>query len=235
MGFLLVFVAVLVGTVVQGSVGFGLALVLVPVLALIRPEVLPATVLLLTMPMAVFMAASERHSVDVSGLIPILVGRFAGTLAGVGLLALVPAGCLSALFGGVVLAAVLVSVLSPRVRLRRRTKFVGGLASGAMGTAGGIGGPPLALVYQDRSGPEVRSTLAVAFAAGTTISLVALFLADRVGREHLSLTLQLLPALLFGLLFARWMAPLLDGRWMRPAILLFAAVSGVAAMLSALY
>lgn len=234
MGFLLVFAAVVVGTVVQGSVGFGLALVLVPVLALIRPEVLPAAVLLLTMPMAAFMAASERRSVDVSGLLPILVGRFAGTLAGVGLLTLVPAGFLSALFGGIVLAAVLVSVSRPRIRLRGRTKFVGGLASGAMGTAGGIGGPPLALVYQERSGPEIRSTLAVAFAVGTTISLVALFLVGRVGGEHLSLTLQLLPALLLGLLFARWMSPLLDGRWTRPAILLFAAVCGIAAVLSAL-
>lgn len=51
MGFLLVFAAVLVGTVVQGSVGFGLALVLVPVLALIRPEALPAVVLRLALPM----------------------------------------------------------------------------------------------------------------------------------------------------------------------------------------
>jgi uncharacterized membrane protein YfcA len=180
------------------------------------------------------MAASERRSVDVAGLVPILVGHFAGTLAGVGLLVLVPAGFLSALFGGVVLAAVLVSLLSPRVRLRGRTKFVGGLASGAMGTAGGIGGPPLALVYQERSGPEIRSILAVAFATGITISLVALFNAGRVEGEHLSLALQLLPALFLGLLFARSMAPLLDGRWVRPSILLFAAVSGLAAVLSAL-
>jgi len=38
--------------VVQGSVGFGLALVVVPVLALVRPQALPAVVLSLALPHA---------------------------------------------------------------------------------------------------------------------------------------------------------------------------------------
>jgi hypothetical protein len=41
---------------VQGSVGFGLALVVVSALTLVRPEALPATVLLIVMPLGVFMA-----------------------------------------------------------------------------------------------------------------------------------------------------------------------------------
>jgi hypothetical protein len=36
----------------QGSVGFGLALVVVPVLALVRPQALPAVVLSLALPRA---------------------------------------------------------------------------------------------------------------------------------------------------------------------------------------
>jgi uncharacterized membrane protein YfcA len=79
---LLAFVAVLVEAVVQGSVGFGLALVVVPVLALVRPEALPAVVLLLTMPMAALMSAREWRSADVTGLLPILGGRVLGTLSG---------------------------------------------------------------------------------------------------------------------------------------------------------
>jgi uncharacterized membrane protein YfcA len=233
MALVFAFVAVAVGALVQGSVGFGLALVVVPVLAIVRPEVLPAVILLLAMPMAAFMAVRERISVDVAGLAPILAGRLVGTLGGVALLTLVPADFLSALFGGLVLAAVLASVLSPQVRLPNWTKLAGGLASGVMGTAGGVGGPPLALVYQDRSGPEIRATLAVAFVAGTSLSLVALFLTGRVGEEHVLLTLQLLPALILGLVCTRWISPLLDGRWVRPAVLLFAAVSGLAAVLSA--
>src|SRR3712207_5166177 len=101
------FVAVVVGVVVQGPVGFGLALVVVPVLALVRPEALPAVVLLLAMPTAGFMVVREYRFADVHGLIWILSGRLVGTLGGAGILVLVPAGFLSVLFGGLVLVAVL--------------------------------------------------------------------------------------------------------------------------------
>ena len=76
MEFLVEFVAVLVGAMVQGSVGFGLALVVVSVLTLVRPEALPATVLLIVTPLGVFMAFKERRAIDVSGLAYVLSAVF---------------------------------------------------------------------------------------------------------------------------------------------------------------
>jgi uncharacterized membrane protein YfcA len=223
--------AVAAGAVVQGSVGFGFALVVVPVLTFVRPDVLPATVLLLTLPLSVTMAVSERRAVEVVGLVYLLAGRLVGAFVGVGLLLLVLEEYLSVLFGGFVLVAVLTSSLAPKVSLSNRTRVVGGVASGIMGTAAGIGGPPLALIFQSRSGPEIRATLAVAFVFGTTLSLLILALVGRLGPEHLLLALELLPVLLLGLWAANYMAGLLAGRWLRPAILLFAAAAGLAAVL----
>ena len=176
MEFLVEFVAVLVRAMVQGSVGFGLALVVVSALTLVRPEALPATLLLIVMPLGVFLAFKERRAIDVSGLAYVLSGRLLGTLGGVGLLLLVPDRYLSVLFGVLVVLAALTSAVSPDLPLRNPTRLAGGVVSGVMGTAAGIGGPPLALVYQSRSGPEVRSTLALAFFVGTAISLLALAL-----------------------------------------------------------
>jgi uncharacterized membrane protein YfcA len=79
---LVLFVAVAVWAVVQGSIGFGFALVAVPVLTLLRPEALPATVLLLVTPMAA-MALRKRCAVDVPGLVYLVSGRLVGTLGGV--------------------------------------------------------------------------------------------------------------------------------------------------------
>ncbi len=66
---------------------------------------------------------------------------------------------------------------------------------------------------------------------GTAISLLVLALAERVGLDHLLLALELLLALLLGLWGAGFFARLLSGRWLRPALLLFAAVTGFAALL----
>lgn len=231
MEFLVLFVAVGLGAVVQGSVGFGLALVVVPAMTLVSPEALPATVLLLTMPLASVMAARERHAIYAPGLVYLLSGRLLGTLGGVGLLLLVPDDYLSVLFGSLVVVAALASSSNPKIDLSNRIRVGGGIVSGVMGTAAGIGGPPLALIYQNREGQEIRATLAVAFAMGTAISLLVLALAERVGLDHLLLALELLPALLLGLWGAGFTAKLLSGRWLRPALLLFAAVSGFAAVL----
>ena len=47
----LTLVAVAVGAVIQGSIGFGYAFVAVPTMALLYPEALPVTPLLLALPM----------------------------------------------------------------------------------------------------------------------------------------------------------------------------------------
>lgn len=126
------------------------------------------------------------------------------------------------------------SAVSPDVPLRNPTRVAGGVASGVMGTAAGIGGPALALVYQTRSGPEVRSTLAVAFFVGTAISLLALSFSGDADLSHLVLAFELLPALLLGLWTAGHVTSLLSRNWLRSTILLFAALSGITAVLLAL-
>ena len=80
MEFWLEFVAVLVGAMVQGAGGCGLALVVVSALTLVRPEALPATVLLIVMALGVFLAFKERRAIDVSGLAYVLSGGLLGTL-----------------------------------------------------------------------------------------------------------------------------------------------------------
>ena len=59
------------------------------------------------------------------------------------------------------------------------------------------------------------------------MSLVGLGLAGKVEWQHVALALELLPGLLVGLWASRWVVKLLDERWLRPAVLTFAAVAGV--------
>src|SRR4051794_41256224 len=57
-------VAVAVGAVIQGSIGFGYAFVAVPAMALLYPEAVPVTPLLLALLMTMLMSAREWRSLD---------------------------------------------------------------------------------------------------------------------------------------------------------------------------
>ncbi len=220
-------VAVAVGAVIQGSIGFGYALVAVPAMVLLLPWAVPVTPLFLALPMTLLMSAREWRSIDLQGFALITGGRLLGTVAGVVLLVLAPKGYLSMLTGLLILAAALVSFLRPTVEVNDGTRLAGGVASGVVGTVAALGGTPLALVYQDRSGAELRSTLAISFVVGIAMSLVGLALAGKVESRHVVLALELLPGLLIGLLISRWVVQRLDERWVRPAVLVFAAVAGL--------
>lgn len=224
---MLVALAVGVGALVQGSIGFGANLVAAPVLALADPEALPATLVLVVIPLVTVMVVREGHHVDRSGVTWITIGRIPGTALGAWVVAIISASTLSVLLGSGVLLAVGLSLVSGPVALNRVTTTAAGFASGAMGTATSIGGPPLALLYQHHEGPVLRSTMAVAFAFGTALSLVALALGGVIEAWHVLLATALLPALVVGLVLSRYVVGRLDGRRLRPAILAFAAITAV--------
>jgi uncharacterized protein len=192
---------VAIGAVIQGSFGFGYSLVAVPALVLILPWSVPVTPLLLALPMTVLMSAREWHSIDFGGFFLITAGR------------------------------ALASFLRPTFEVRNSTRLTGGIASGVVGTVAALGGTPLALVYQDRSGAELRSTLSISFVVGIAMSLVGLGLAGKVEGRQLVLVVELLPGLLVGLWASGWVVKRLDERWLRPAVLAFAAVAGLVIVL----
>jgi len=222
--------AVMLGAVIQGSIGFGFALVAVPAFTLLLPEVVPSGLLLIAVPMTITMVLREHSSIDMSGLFYSTVGRIAGTVAGLALLAMVQADSLALLVGSMIVFAVALSLFAAPSEVEWGTGLVAGFASGVMSTAAAIGGAPMALAYQARPGNELRSTLSASFVLGTLMSLAALALAGRVDGGHVIFALQMTPAMLAGLLLSRYLKPWLDARWLRPAVLCFAGIAGVLAI-----
>jgi uncharacterized membrane protein YfcA len=219
-----------VGAWLQGWVGFGFGFVAVPTLALLEPRALPATVLLVMFPVTIAMAYRERHAIDFRGALALSAGRVAGTALGVWLVVLVSAGSLELLLGATILVAVVMSVAFPAVDLGRGARLVAGFFSGVTGTTAGIGGPALALAYQGRPGPELRSTLAITFLLGQVLAVAGLAFAGRVAPWHGTLALQLVPAAVVGMWASHGTVRFLDERWLRPSILGFATVAGIVAV-----
>jgi uncharacterized membrane protein YfcA len=222
--------AAIVGALAQSTLGLGFGVVLVPVLALIAPDQLPAVPLLLAPILCFAMIRRERGDIDVSGLPPLLVGRVLGTAGGIWLLIVLAGPSLEVLFGVVIVVVVLISGLRPAVQPTSPAQFLGGVVSGVFGTTAAIGGPPVAILYQGRPGPEVRSTMAVIYAIGSVLSLIGLVLARRIDRSNVLLSVALLVPTIIGFAISGPLARALEGRWLRPSILAFAGSAGVLAI-----
>ena len=216
---------VALGALVQGAVGYGMALVASPLLALVEPTLVPVPLLMLTSVHAVLAAVRDLRHADWTGIGWAMLGRLPGT--GLGVLAVVALShrVFAALVGLGVLACVLLSLLSWRPRPRPGSLLVAGLLSGAGGTAASIGGPPIALLYQDATGPRVRGTISGYFVLGSLASLTALAAAGQVTGESLTSTVVLMPFLLAGFALSGPARRVLDNGWTRRAVLAVAAVS----------
>jgi uncharacterized membrane protein YfcA len=226
-------VATLVGASIQGSIGFGMNLVTVPVLALVAEQRLPATVVLLGFPLALLMTHHERHAVDKPGLLWLMTGRLPGTFIGTWIVVTVSLATLKGVIGVVVLLAVAASLFAPPIPLNRATQFSTGVVSGTTGTAAGIGGPPVALLYQHHEGPTMRGTLSASFLFGTLMSTAILAIAGEVHAADFGLALALTPIVFVGMLLGRRMHNRLDAGWLRPAVLSFAAISALVVLADA--
>ncbi len=228
--YLVTLAVVTVGAAVQGTLGFGANLLAVPVLALFEPAAVPAATTMMALPLANSMAVAERGHVDWPGVGWLMVGRIPGTMVGAAIVAVVAASTLSVLAGAAVLVAVALSLVTTTVVVNRATTMSAGLASGIMGTATSIGGPPLALLYQHHEGPILRSTLAVTIGIGTVISLGGQAVAGAVHGWQLLLALSLLPGVATGLALGRVVSRRVDERWLRPAVLAFATGAALLAV-----
>lgn len=231
---LLLIVASVFGGVIQGVIGFGFALVAVPVLGLVRPDAVPVTIMFVALPMSSVMSIRERAHIDRPGFLAIMAGRTTGVFLGVIVLLVVPERSLAIVIGIAVILGVALSALGLDLQPKRWLNVGAGVLSGVMGTTAAVGGPALAVVYQRRPGPEIRSTLALSYLAGLLLGLVALGAVGRVHVWHLALALLLVPGMLLGLWLAVRLARWLDRGWLRPVVLAFAGASGVVLVVRAL-
>jgi uncharacterized membrane protein YfcA len=223
-----------VGAAVQGSVGFGLALIAAPLLLIIDRNLVPGPMLAASLVLTLLVAWRDRRSMDTRGIGWALMGRALGTVPAVLALAAVSARSFDLFFGALVMLAVALSLAHPDLRPTRGTIFTAGAVSGFMGTISSIGGPPVALVYQHEAGARLRGTLAGYFVIGCIMSIAALAGAGLFGREEWVLSAQLVPGILVGFAVSRWTLHWVDRGATRPLVLILSSASAAFVLVRAL-
>lgn len=224
--FALIATVVMVAGFVQGTTGVGFALIVAPILALLAPDLVPVSLLMLMVPLNVYVAWREWGALDRSGALWITAGRFLGTFGGLWLLAALSSSLLSTLIGALTIVTAIATLVAPSFTPNRRALVAAGVITGVTETATGIGGPPLALVYQHQGAATLRSTLAFCFLVGQLMSLALLATAGRVSASHLRTALMLVPALAIGAIVSRLVHDRVGDRLLRVLVLLFAIVAG---------
>lgn len=224
----------LVGGAIQGAVGFGANLFASPLLVLLDPAYVPGPLLISAMVFNGLMMRRDPGAHHWRQIRWPIAGLLPGSVAAAAIVASVSSRGLAIVFGLVILGAVGLSASGLHPPRNRGTLLVGGAASGFMGTAVGIGGPPVALLFQHATGPELRGALARFFEVSCLISIGLLIAVGRFGPADVVRGVWLLPGTITGYFVSGWLAPRIDAGHVRVAVLALSAASALIVLVRAL-
>ncbi|CAM8625469.1 COG0730 Predicted permeases [Acidimicrobiia bacterium] len=198
--------SVLVAAGVQGTTGFGFALLSVPLMSLfIEPEqavVISASLGLLA---SAVQAWSERHHGDRPTIIRMLIGAAIGSPFGLLVFVVASPSQLRFILAGVIIVFLILNLRGLTLKQGGRTVDLGaGAISGVLNTSLSTNGPPLVMALHARHLPpqQFRGTLAAVF-AGSGLLTVLLFAGAGKYSADIGLALVIsLPTLAIGYLLA---------------------------------
>ncbi len=221
------FCIVVVGALVQGSVGMGLGLVTVPFLLQIDPVFVPGPILASGLLLNLLMVRRERQDLNFFGVKWGVVGRVLGTIIVSLALSQLPQQQASVVAGLAILLAVGLSFSGLSVEPTIGTLLGAGTVSGILGTLASVGGPPMALLFQKQDGSQLRATMSGYFLLGSLASVLGLFSVGSFRLPEVQATLFFLPAILVGYALSGRMISVLDAGHTRSAVLIVSAASSV--------
>jgi uncharacterized protein len=223
----IVAVAIILASCMQASIGFGMGMLAAPIVAIVDPGLIPGTLIMLATLLTIFVVVREHQEIDLGGTGWALVGRVPGTIAGALLLAALPERALAMVLAGVVLVGVALTSFGWIPAPHRRNLVLAGATSGVLGTATSIGGPPMALVWQNTTGARLRGTMSGFFLVGSLMSIGALTVSGAVDGQTVSSFAVLMPAVAVGFGLSRLVNHLLDPQRQRWVAIVISAVGAI--------
>jgi len=199
----LAFCAVLVAAFVRGVSGFGLALILAPILLLLMnaKSTVVVNLLLALISNLVVLPLSFRH-IYLRGILPMVICTVPGIVIGAWIITIIEPSTLKIVIGAVtVISAIPLAMgISRAFRKEKLACGFSGFLSGLLGTSTSLGGPPVVLFMHNQNWRKetIHSSLAAYFTFHAVCALGALVVAGIVEVPTLVTAGSLAPALLIG-------------------------------------
>lgn len=218
---------VAVGAFVQSSIGFGIAVVSAPFVVVLRPDLMPTSMLVCAFVLPILQLASGPREILWRPLGWAVGARLVATPLGVWLVASTSTDAIALAVGILILVTVIASVVAVDIRLTRGSSMGAGAISGVSGTAASIGGPFFALVLRHEPPDRLRATLAVFFIAGSTMAIGGLALAGAATWDQVLAGVVWTPFVLLGHVVAGPVRQRLPAAAVRKGVLIFCVVASV--------
>jgi uncharacterized membrane protein YfcA len=220
-------IVVLVGALIQGTGGIGFAMFAAPIVAVLRPDMLPGPLILAGGLVSLLIAVREFRNIDYKGAAIAIGGRIPGSIVAGLVIGLLPRTTFAIVFAVLILLATLLSIGGWRVRATPASLAAAGFGSGVMGTITSVGAPPMGIVMQNMDPPALRATIGAFLVVGAMISLAVLAVAGRFGVHEFQLGLLLIVPMGIGFWLSTPLVRRVNARLMRGIVLAISALSAV--------
>ncbi len=191
---------VFIAATLQMTIGMGFGMLASPLIALIKPEIIPGSIMIMGLVVAFSGAWRERGEISLNELKFGVGGRVIGSsIAFIALLFIPSLSAFLVLFGFMMLIAVLISAAGWRISFTGRNLLGLSVISGVMGTITAVGAPPMAIIYHTRPPQIARPTLNAFFGAGAILGLISLGASGWLSYNEVLASLLLLPAMILGI------------------------------------
>lgn len=196
--FLIIFSLITFGAITQSAIGIGFG---IPAcfLVLLEPSMVPSCIILMGSFLALSNAMLSFQDIIKVDLIYAYSGRVVGSLLAMPLIFFtLGTNKYLIIFGFLLLIATYMSAKKWNIVATKKNIIIAGTASGLMGTLIGIGGPPMAIVYQNSSARKVVATLNMFFGIGALFSVILFIYYDLINLPEVMKSIYLAPALVIG-------------------------------------
>lgn len=201
--YLIVLFLIILGAITQSAIGIGFGIP-AGILVLLEPSMVPSCIILMGSFLALSNAMLSYKDIIKVDLIYSFTGRVIGSILAMPLIFLtLGTDYYLIVFGVLLLIATYLSAKKWNIVATRKNITIAGTASGIMGTLTGIGGPPMAIVYQNSSAPKVVATLNMFFGIGALFSVLLFVYFDLINLPEVMKSIYLSPGLVIGTYIGR--------------------------------
>ena len=196
--YLIVLILIIFGAITQSAIGIGFGIP-AGILVLLEPSMVPSCIILMGSFLALSNAMLSYKDIIKVDLIYSYTGRVIGSILAMPLIFLtLGTDYYLIIFGVLLLIATYLSAKKWNIVATKKNITIAGTASGLMGTLTGIGGPPMAIVYQNSSAKKVVATLNMFFGIGALFSVLLFIYYDLINLPEVMKSIYLAPGLIIG-------------------------------------